>query len=170
MDQLPIKIYLQVEPEDDRPNDYELGEGVTWCQDKLNDGDVEYLQTSNILSMLDVLKTKAEMPNDMTEKHGYVRAINDVINFISKSTRIMDKDDKRHPLANLFDAIADTVSENEESANEFLEEEGINVEEQVKENIELIQKLARNRNRSCTCERAHSGRSFIDCDNSCIIK
>ena len=34
----PKKIYLQVEPEDD------IHEGITWCEDRINDTDIEYIR------------------------------------------------------------------------------------------------------------------------------
>ena len=84
---IPIIIYLQVDPEGDRPDDYEFEEQITWCEDKINGNDVKYLQFNNLKKMLELLKTKAEMPNDElthNEKVGYVRAINDILNFIKK--------------------------------------------------------------------------------------
>ena len=40
----PAKIYLQVDPEGERPEVLDCLEGVTWCQDKINDNDVEYIR------------------------------------------------------------------------------------------------------------------------------
>ena len=42
----PDKIYLQVDPEGESADD--SVEGVTWCQDKINDNDVEYIRTDLI--------------------------------------------------------------------------------------------------------------------------
>jgi len=41
----PGKIYLQVDPDGDRPEsvDQDL-DGVTWCQDRINDNDVAYIR------------------------------------------------------------------------------------------------------------------------------
>jgi hypothetical protein len=36
------RIWLQYHDEDGEPNDY--GESVTWCKDKINDTDVEYVR------------------------------------------------------------------------------------------------------------------------------
>ena len=46
----PDKIYLQVDPEGESAYDSkeEFVEGVTWCQDKINDNDVEYIRTDLI--------------------------------------------------------------------------------------------------------------------------
>ena len=42
---LPKRIYLQWDPEGERPEDVDLVEldDVTWCQDKINDNDAEYI-------------------------------------------------------------------------------------------------------------------------------
>ena len=42
MDKPPEKIYLQVDPEGESATDYY--EGVTWCQDRINKNDVEYIR------------------------------------------------------------------------------------------------------------------------------
>lgn len=36
------RIWLQYKDEDGEPNDY--NEGVTWCQDQVNDTDIEYIR------------------------------------------------------------------------------------------------------------------------------
>ena len=37
----PAKIYLQVDPEGEKAMEFD---GVTWCPDKINDSDVEYIR------------------------------------------------------------------------------------------------------------------------------
>ncbi len=48
----PDKIYLQVDSEGQSATDYY--EGVTWCQDKINNSDIEYVRSD--------LATKQEKP------------------------------------------------------------------------------------------------------------
>jgi Leucine-rich repeat (LRR) protein len=42
MKNIPNKIYLQVNDEDERPEDFDGCTGITWFVDKLNDNDIEY--------------------------------------------------------------------------------------------------------------------------------
>jgi hypothetical protein len=45
MKNIPEKIYLQVDTEDEELyNDFEELQEVTWCQDKINDNDIEYIK------------------------------------------------------------------------------------------------------------------------------
>ncbi len=47
MKKVPTKIYLQFVPEGDKPvDDYYDTDEVTWCEDKINKNDVEYLKSS----------------------------------------------------------------------------------------------------------------------------
>jgi hypothetical protein len=39
----PEKIYLQIDPEGEKATDYL--DGITWCEDKINDTDVEYIRS-----------------------------------------------------------------------------------------------------------------------------
>ena len=49
----PERIYLQVSPEDvEEPQDLDSGE-VTWCEDRQNDSDVEYVRTDRIAALLE---------------------------------------------------------------------------------------------------------------------
>ena len=46
---IPKKIYLQFDPEGDKPKDgYYDSDEVTWCEDRINKGDVEYALSSNL--------------------------------------------------------------------------------------------------------------------------
>ena len=55
MKNIPDIIYLQVDPENEKPEDFkELGE-VTWCQDRINDSDIEYKSTASINDLLDLI-------------------------------------------------------------------------------------------------------------------
>ena len=40
---IPQRIYLQIDSECESDNTYLWHEGVTWCQDKINETDVEYV-------------------------------------------------------------------------------------------------------------------------------
>ncbi len=47
----PKKIYLQIDDEGERPEVFP-DEGVTWCEDRMNDNDVEYIRAD----LVEVLK------------------------------------------------------------------------------------------------------------------
>ena len=53
MKNIPEKIYLQVDPENENPNDFNDLHEVTWCQDKINDNDIEYIRKDKIEEYLD---------------------------------------------------------------------------------------------------------------------
>ena len=40
---LPKKIYLQIDPENEKPEDFKELREVTWCEDRINDSDIEYV-------------------------------------------------------------------------------------------------------------------------------
>lgn len=44
MTKAPGKIYLQVDPDDEGMDDIDWTAEITWCQDKINDNDVEYIR------------------------------------------------------------------------------------------------------------------------------
>jgi hypothetical protein len=44
MKDAPKTIYLQVYDMDDCDDRFDMHEGVTWCQDKINDSDIEYIR------------------------------------------------------------------------------------------------------------------------------
>lgn len=43
MKNIPIKIYLQVDPDNKNPEDFNDLTEVTWCVNKINDNDLEYI-------------------------------------------------------------------------------------------------------------------------------
>lgn len=43
MKNLPKKIYLQIDADGETPEDFKELHGVSWCEDKINDNDCEYL-------------------------------------------------------------------------------------------------------------------------------
>ena len=48
MHNAPERIYLQIDPDATDPTDEFLFDGVTWCQDKVNETDVEYVRADEI--------------------------------------------------------------------------------------------------------------------------
>ena len=56
MKNIPRKIYLQIDPENEKPKDFKDLVEVTWCQDKINDTDIEYeLAKKNDFVLIEVL-------------------------------------------------------------------------------------------------------------------
>lgn len=43
MKNIPRKIFLQVDEKGETPDDFNELEGVTWCEDRINDNDLEYI-------------------------------------------------------------------------------------------------------------------------------
>lgn len=43
MKNLPEKIYLQIDADGETPEDFNELEGVTWCSERINDNDIEYV-------------------------------------------------------------------------------------------------------------------------------
>ncbi|MCB1061205.1 MAG: hypothetical protein KDB65_13360 [Calditrichaeota bacterium] len=77
MKQPPEKIYLQwygdgtfEEPEDIHPSE------ITWCQDKMYDADIEYVNASSHLSIAEIAAQRRVEPRDVfveeIEKLGFV--------------------------------------------------------------------------------------------------
>lgn len=64
MKNIPRSIFLQVDSENEKPEDFkELGE-VTWCKDRINDNDIEYILKpkriiKNYLKMIIIKKRKS---------------------------------------------------------------------------------------------------------------
>ena len=48
MKNIPNKIYLQVDPENDKPEDFNDLAEVTWCQDRIFDSDISFVRQKNI--------------------------------------------------------------------------------------------------------------------------
>ena len=42
MKNLPTKIYLQIDADGETPEDFKDLHGISWCEDKINDNDIEY--------------------------------------------------------------------------------------------------------------------------------
>lgn len=67
MENIPKKIYLQVDPENEKPEDFnELGE-VTWCRDKINNNDIPYYRhgNNNPLDLLVIPKIAEEIDRQL---------------------------------------------------------------------------------------------------------
>lgn len=61
MKNLPNKIYLQSDKEGDKPiGDYYNSEEITWCQDRINNTDTEYIKAS----LLEWHKVEDKLPED----------------------------------------------------------------------------------------------------------
>lgn len=43
MKNIPKKIYLQVDPDNENPENFEELIGITWCDERINDNDIEYI-------------------------------------------------------------------------------------------------------------------------------
>ena len=43
MKNLPEKIYLQIDADGETPEDFDELDGVTWCEERINDNDIEYI-------------------------------------------------------------------------------------------------------------------------------
>lgn len=48
MHNAPERIYLQIDPNGTDPTEEFLIDGATWCQDKINESDVEYVRADEI--------------------------------------------------------------------------------------------------------------------------
>jgi len=47
----PATIWLQVDPDGIDPTEEFLPDGATWCKDKINDSDVEYIRADVVESL-----------------------------------------------------------------------------------------------------------------------
>lgn len=48
MKNIPKKIYLQVDADGESPEDFTECHGVSWCEDRINDTDIEYLISTRL--------------------------------------------------------------------------------------------------------------------------
>jgi hypothetical protein len=44
MKSIPNMVYLQVDPEGEKPADFKNLEGISWCEDRINDNDIAYVR------------------------------------------------------------------------------------------------------------------------------
>jgi hypothetical protein len=44
MKNIPDRIFLQVDPEGEKPADFKDLEGISWCEDRINDNDIAYVR------------------------------------------------------------------------------------------------------------------------------
>lgn len=47
MRNIPQKIYLQIDADGDTPEDFNTLVGVSWCPDKINPNDIEYVLSND---------------------------------------------------------------------------------------------------------------------------
>ncbi|MBS3776883.1 MAG: hypothetical protein KGY70_16920 [Bacteroidales bacterium] len=52
MKNIPEKIYLQVDPENENPYNFNELREVTWCRDRINENDIEYIRRDKIKEYL----------------------------------------------------------------------------------------------------------------------
>jgi hypothetical protein len=75
MENIPNKIYLQIgddfEPDNFTGDFKELSE-ISWCVDKIYDGDIEYINRSSI-------KKKLEGKIESMEKSGLLRSVDEAV-------------------------------------------------------------------------------------------
>lgn len=50
MKNVPERIYLQIDADGETPSDFNELHGVSWCSDKINDNDIEYLSLSGVMA------------------------------------------------------------------------------------------------------------------------
>ena len=66
---IPNKIYLQVDPDNEQPEKFDsTDKDVTWCVDRINDNDVEYVRTTSIVEAI----TKWARKNNVRYVHNMV--------------------------------------------------------------------------------------------------
>lgn len=53
MKNIPEKIYLQVDPENENTEDFNELQGVTWCKNKINETDVGYIRKDVVQHLID---------------------------------------------------------------------------------------------------------------------
>lgn len=56
--EIPDRIYLQIDPEDENLDRFHKSE-ITWCQDQINDYDVEYIRADKYFQLLKFVKEVA---------------------------------------------------------------------------------------------------------------
>lgn len=57
MKNVPAKIYLQIDADGETPENFKELEGITWCSEKINQNDIEYIQADlSIKSNIDIKK------------------------------------------------------------------------------------------------------------------
>lgn len=47
MKNIPNRIYLQVDPENEKPESFNELSEITWCKDKINNNDIPYYRHNN---------------------------------------------------------------------------------------------------------------------------
>lgn len=68
MHNAPETIWLQVDPNGEDPTDWFLPEGATWCKDKVNGSDVEYVRADVVESLRQQLADTETLLNEMRDE------------------------------------------------------------------------------------------------------
>lgn len=48
---IPEKIYLQISEDDDTPEDFKELHGISWCEDRINKSDLEYVRAGELTKL-----------------------------------------------------------------------------------------------------------------------
>lgn len=76
MKNIPETIYLQTGEDTENIEDFNQLEGVTWCKDRINESDLEYVRKrSPWISVKDMLPEEGQMVFALTQREGifYIR-------------------------------------------------------------------------------------------------
>lgn len=77
MKNIPDKIYLQIGEETPKDADFEELDEVTWCQDRINDNDVEYVKADKAIYSKPHIKENVNGIAIKGELHQYVTSNSD---------------------------------------------------------------------------------------------
>jgi hypothetical protein len=83
MKNLPNKIYLQVDPNNESPDDFSELRGITWSVDRINDSDLEFILNEGIREreLIDFIEWSVKNAN----KLGRFDTSHDIVEFYMKS-------------------------------------------------------------------------------------
>jgi len=62
----PNRIYLNIGA-DGECQDFEELVGVSWCEDRINDDDLEYISVSSVLARIEELKQERMLPHEQDD-------------------------------------------------------------------------------------------------------
>jgi hypothetical protein len=62
----PNKIYLNIGA-DGECQDFEELVGVSWCEDRVNDDDLEFISVSSVLARIEELKQERMLPHEQDD-------------------------------------------------------------------------------------------------------
>lgn len=82
----PKKIYLQIDDDGERPEDFDALDGVTWCEDRLNDSDLCYVLDTAIIEAL-TKEIEEHLPlNWDSHKNAYTKGLEKAISLVKTVT------------------------------------------------------------------------------------